>query len=278
MPLGAGLGIAGIAGAGAQIWGAQTAANAQTQAAQQSLALQQKMFGISQGNLQPYIQAGTNATSLLSQLLGTTGTSGSGVTNSSGQALGGGLTNGLLTTPFNPTIQQLQSTPGYQFTLQQGTEAAQNANAAMGLAGSPAGGRGLINYASGLASNTYQQQYQNYWNQNQSIYNMLNGTASMGANAAGGLANVATNVGTNMGATTVGAGNAQAAAANATGGAIAGAATGGTNQYLQYNLLQNMLANNGIYTPAQIANIGNMNAASATDAQANAYGQAMGLV
>ena len=41
-----------------------------------------------------------------------------------------------MSAPFAPTMAQLASTPGYQFTLDQGLKATQNAYAAQGLAGS----------------------------------------------------------------------------------------------------------------------------------------------
>jgi len=66
----------------------------------------------------------------------------------------------------------------------QGMEAAQNGFAAQGLGQSGAALKGGINYAEGLASTTFQQQFQNYLGQNQQIYNMLGGVSSQGENAA----------------------------------------------------------------------------------------------
>ena len=58
-------------------------------------------------------------------------------------------------------MQQLQSTPGYQFQMQQGLGAIQSNAGATGQLGSGTTDRNLINYSSGLAS----QQYGNYFNQ-----------------------------------------------------------------------------------------------------------------
>jgi hypothetical protein len=81
-------------------------------------------------------------------------------------------------------MSALAQTPGYQFTLQQGQLATQNSFAAQGLSASGAAVKGAAQYAEGLASTTYQQQFQNYLNQNQQIYNMLYNQTSMGESAA----------------------------------------------------------------------------------------------
>jgi hypothetical protein len=117
-----------------------------------------------------------------------------------GGPIGGGGQN-LLST-FQPTMQQLAATPGYQFTLRQGELAASNPMIAAGLGGSGALGKGLINYAGGLASSTYNQQLQNYLAQNAQAFNMLSGPfnafnqaagqyGQIGAGAAGQLGGIA---------------------------------------------------------------------------------------
>jgi hypothetical protein len=55
--------------------------------------------------------------------------------------------------------QVLDNTPGYQFTLGQGLESTQNSAAARGLANSGAALKGAASYATGLANDTYQSQY-----------------------------------------------------------------------------------------------------------------------
>lgn len=122
--------------------------------------------------LQPYNQAGYGAINQLSAL-----------------------------TSGNPQAA-LEQLPGYQFTLSQGLKSVQNSAAARGLGVSGAAQKGAASYATGLADQTFGNQF-----------NRLMSLASLGENAAAG-------VGNNY----VGAGNAQAAAANAQGGAISGAA------------------------------------------------------
>ncbi|GBQ19502.1 hypothetical protein AA12717_0273 [Gluconacetobacter sacchari DSM 12717] len=85
-------------------------------------------------------QAGTTANSLLDPYA----TTGTNALNS--------LSNGL-------TENYLQSTPGYQWNLNQGEQAATNSAAARGLANSGAALKGAATYASGLADSTYQNQF-----------------------------------------------------------------------------------------------------------------------
>jgi hypothetical protein len=135
---------------------------------------------------------------------------------------------------FNPTMSQLEQTPGYQFNLNQGEMAAQNSAAARGLGSSGQAMIGAEQYASGLASNTYQQQYQNALTQYQTNFGNQVTLANIGENAAAGLGNNATATGQGIAQNTIGAGNAIA-------GAAVGASNGLTNavnNYQGYNILQ----------------------------------------
>lgn len=162
---------AGVLGAGASLG----AAEIQSNAAQSAANAQLNMYNQSAARLQPFVGAGSGAIGALQGLTGTNA--------------GGNPLTAPLTKPFQPTLAQLQQTPGYQFTLQQGLESTQNGFAAQGLGQSGAAQKGAINYAEGLAGTTYQQQFQNYLSQNQQIYNMLGGLASQGENAAAGVGN-----------------------------------------------------------------------------------------
>lgn len=69
---------------------------------------------------------------------------------------------GLLSQGFTaPTLEQAQQTPGYQFTLQQGTDAINKNAAANGTLNTGNTGVALQNYGQGLASTTYQNVYNN---------------------------------------------------------------------------------------------------------------------
>jgi hypothetical protein len=240
--LGAGASVAsGIVGGTA----AEKAAGMQASAADYVANLQLQQFQQTQKNLAPFIQGGTGA---FSQLLGLTGA-----------GPGGNPLTAPLTKPFQPTMDQLAQTPGYQFTLGQGELATQNQFAAQGLGGviggnqgtvGPSGalGKGLANYAEGLAQNTYQSQFQNYLQQNQQIYSMLGGQGTIGENAAAmqgtqgltatGQAGSALTAGAAAGAAgTVGA-------ANAISNSLSGVAGAGSNTALLLALNQGGLFGN----------------------------------
>lgn len=63
--------------------------------------------------------------------------------------------------PNQMTQAELEATPGYQFSLNQGLRAAQNSAAARGLGVSGAALAGAAKFATGLADNTYQNQFAN---------------------------------------------------------------------------------------------------------------------
>lgn len=261
MPIGAAIGGAGILSAGASIYGSSQAANAQTNAANQANATIQQQYQQNSANLAPWMQNGTNASNALSFLTGTGGTSAGGAGSGLGGAgAGAGGTAGSaggygsLTQAFNPTMQQLQSTPGYQFTLGQGLKSVQNSYAAKGLGSSGAALKGAADYATGDASTTYNQQFQNYLQQNQSIYSMLTGQSQQGLQGASALAGVGTTAAGQQSANTVGAGNAQAAAYNTLGSSIGNAA----NSLGTYGLLSNFMSNGtgGVNTTGVFGNPG----------------------
>lgn len=210
------------------------ASSAQQNAANQATNTQQGMFNVTQQNLQPYIQSGNQSTSALNTLLGLGGTN--------------PLSSPLLQAPQQPgglTQAQLTQTPGYQFNLSQGLESVQNAAAARGLGVSGAALKGAASYATGLADNTYQNQFNNqqtlYQNQvtNQTNqFNRLMGLTGIGENAAAGLGNNAQATGASIGNNLIGAGNAQAANDISTGNSI----SSGLQSIPQGMLLNNLLS------------------------------------
>jgi hypothetical protein len=154
-------------------------------------------YGRAEKALSPYATAGNKSLDLLMSYL--TGD------KAQQDKVGGGGAN-LLST-FAPTMEQLEQTPGYQWTRSQGLGAMTNAAAAKGLGFSGNLLQGLGEASTGMASTTFQQQLENFMKQNQQAYGMLFGPAGMGASAAGGIAN----------------------AAMGTAGMVGNAATGGAN-------------------------------------------------
>jgi hypothetical protein len=227
-----GLGLVGsILGSNAS----KDAANTQANAANRASDLQMQQFQQMQQNLAPYMQLGASTIPQLQQLLG----------------------GSRLNTPFsfNPTMEQLEQTPGYQFTLQQGNKALDNAMAAKGLSLSGAQLKGLDAYNTGLASNTFQQQYQNAlqnfntnYGQAADQYNRLSSLVGLGENASAGVGNAGLQTASNIGNNITGGANALAAgqigSANALSGGLSSLGTGG----LLYSLLKgNNPASGGVY-------------------------------
>lgn len=199
---------AGALGAGASIFGGLTQANA----ANNATNTQKQMFQTLMGNLQPYNQAGQQDLSTLQ-----------------------GLLPGL-TKPF--TGADLQNYPGYQFTLQQGMNGVNNSNSALGWGDSGPGAKGIANYVTGLAQQTYGQAFNQNLSQNQQISSLLMGPTQIGANAAAGIGSGATAAGAGIAGTQIGAGNAIA------GGAV-GASNALSSSPLNFLLMNQLLGQGG---------------------------------
>lgn len=229
-------GVTSLIGGGKGASAAEQAAQDQAQAAEMATQVQEAEFQQVQQLLTPYVNYGTNALPQIQQLTGTApGTN----------ALTAPLTSPLQTSwpTFQPTMAQLEQTPGYQFTLGQGLLTTQSGYAAQGLGRSGSAMAGAEQYATGLASTTYNQQFNNYLAQVQQqmgqtqlalsqraqIYNMLTGQAQTGLQAAGALGGVGTQTAQAIGQNIQTAGAAQAAGAVGAAQAQVSGMTGATN-------------------------------------------------
>jgi len=174
---------ASIGGAVISSEGAQSAAKTQAGAENNATALQEQIFEREQGNFAPYLKAGGNALSQLSNIY-------------SGKA----DTNSLMT--------MLQNYPGYQFAQQQGNLGLDRSQAARGLLNSGATTKDALAYNNGLAS----QQWTNYLSGLSSLAGLgqasAAGAASTGTQASQGIANTTVGAGTAAAAGTVGSANA----------------------------------------------------------------------
>ena len=236
MPLGF---IGSLLGAGISAGAATSAASVQAQAAEQAAKIQQQEFQQTQTNLMPFLQAGQN---LLPQLTGMLGP-------------GGQLSVNPQTTAgpapvFNMpqyTAAMYQASPGYNATLQGGTQALQNAGATTTGALSGNVLKALQGYGTGLANADFQQGYQNYatnytnqfnannqnyWGTigqsntyNQNLYNWLQTLIGSGQNAGASLGALGSQSAANQGNALIGGANATAAGIVGAGNA----ATGGLN-------------------------------------------------
>lgn len=233
MPVGATIGAIGALGAaGIGAYSANRASTAQQQTGREALAQQLRMFGIAQGQLQPFINAGASALPTLQNWLT------SGNPNAALSAWEGLVNPGT-------AANQLAQMPGYQFQRQQGEMAATNALAVRGLGGSTGPiARAISEFNQGLAGTTWQSAtnaLRDYWT---TRVNPLQGFAGMGAQGAGALTGAAINTGGQAGTTLTNIGNAQASgilgSANAISGGLQGAAGSATNALLLSRLLPGM--------------------------------------
>ncbi|HEY2416391.1 MAG TPA: hypothetical protein VGH84_00610, partial [Steroidobacteraceae bacterium] len=153
--------------------------------------------------------------------------------------------------PGQMTQAQLEATPGYQFARDQGLKAVQSSAAARGLGVSGASLKGAATYATGLASNTYQQQFNNAQTNFQNLINLNTGAQANLQNQYARLAGLTT-TGENAAAQTGQQGTTAAAyqgnyltqAGQATGAGTVNAGNAlnqGVQNYLGYNLAQQYL-------------------------------------
>lgn len=183
---------------------------------------------------------------------------------------GGNFETSPLTAPFQPTEQQLEQTPGYQFTLDQGLKSTQNSYAAQGLGSSGAAMKGAASYATGLADTTYQQQFQDYLTQQQQQYSMLQNLSASGQNAAGGMASagLASQAAQNNLLTSSAAAGAAGiiGAGNAISSGISGASSGLGNSLYNY-----AMGNGGLFSGGggAAADAAALNSTAATGASAS---------
>ena len=202
---------AGAVGAASTAYSANKAAKAQTDAANKAADISMSMYDTTRGDLSPYRDIGGQSATDMSRRLAD------------------------LTAPIVMDQATLEKTPGYQFTKEQGLKAVQNSAAARRLGTSGAGLKGAATFATGLADNTYQNQFANAVTNQTNAYNRLKGLIDVGENPSAQTGTFGQGAANTAASAAVGAGNAQANAANATGNAITGALNN-TGAYLAKSL------------------------------------------
>lgn len=175
--------VANIGSALLGVNGANQRANMLNAGNNQALAAQTAMYNQTQGNLNPFIQSGTGANTMLSNQLGTSGNTGT-------------AGYGSLTSPF--TASDFTADPGYQFRLQQGQQALDRSLAAQGQTFSGGAMKAAQDYGQGLANQTYNDAFNRNLQQKQATYGMLSGQAGQGQQAAGQLGAIGAGYAGNM--------------------------------------------------------------------------------
>lgn len=189
-----------VIGAGAQIFGANKAADTQSETAKQVAGIQQAQYQQTRQDLSPYRAIGEDASGRLTSRLSE------------------------LTTPISVNPDDFQNSEYYKFLTTQGQKAVTNSAAARGLASSGAALKGATAFSKGLASQEWQNNFNMQQTNQKNAYDRLKSLVDTGAIAATGTGVLGEKAAYNAGTALTGGANAQAAAANATGTSIAGLA------------------------------------------------------
>ena len=232
--------------------GSIVAGGEQASGQEQAAQTQANELGSIQQLESPFVQGGYGAETSLNQLLGTAPATGPG-----GTATSTGLPGGYLTQQFNPTQAQLDNYPGYQFALKTGMQATQNADTPGSGALSGQTLKDLTNFATGTASNYYNQYFNQFQTQQNNIFSRLSGIAQLGQAGAAGVASAGTQLGQ-------GIAQAQAGAAASQAGGIVGATNSIGSAPLNY-LIAGNLANNAAGSGAPLNSINTGAVSAATD-------------
>lgn len=183
MPPAVALAGAAVVGAGAQLISGSKAAKAQKQAANASIAEQQRQYDMTRADFAPWRAAGSGALDMLSRAYGI-----------GGQA---------------PDLTAFTASPGYQFRYNEGLRAIDRGAAARGLLHSGGAVKAEQRFGEGLASS----EFGDWWNR-------LAGVAGVGQQATGQTAAAGANAANNISAAYTAQGNARASSFANTGSAI----------------------------------------------------------
>jgi len=204
--------VGGVATAAIGAHGAEKAAGQQASADQTAQQIQQAEWSQQQANEKPFLDAGQGA---LTQLQ-------ADVENPNFNKYPGG-------TFTAPTLAEAEKMPGYQFQLEQGTNAIDQNAAANGSLLSGNTGKALTDYGQGLASTDYGNLYNQALQQYMTNYNVWNTDTSNQVNRLQTLANTGSNAAANLGSEGQSAAQNTGNLAVQQGTALASGTVGATN-------------------------------------------------
>jgi hypothetical protein len=208
--------VVGSAAIGA--YGANKAADKQSQAAREGQQQQLEMFNVQNAQNAPFRGAGYSSLNTIGSMLPGEYQK----YDAQGNPIGTGLGSGYFTREFTNQDLNANLAPNYAFQLEQGQGGVRNlANSAGGLIGGNAI-RGIQDYTQNFAGNAYQQAFGNFQGQRSNIYNTLAGIAGFGQTANQTTANLSGNTANAVSSLGVGAANAGAAGTIGTVNAIGG--------------------------------------------------------
>lgn len=212
--------VSGLLGSDA----ADSAAQAQVQAGQDSNATQLAMFNQNRSDLAPWRQAGVNA---LTQL-------------NAGAQPGGNLLR-----PFS--MSDFQADPGYNFRLKEGMRALEQSAAARGglLSGNML--KGISRYGQDSASQEYGNAYNRYNQDKSNQFNRLAALSGIGQTSAQQVANLGTSTAQGIANTQQGIGNARASGYVGGANALTGGLSSAYNNYQGQQILNRLMPAAGGY-------------------------------
>ena len=217
---------AGILGAGASIYGASQAANAQENAANQANATQLQMYNQQRKDLAPYTEAGTEGLNALRSYLGVGGDT--SATNYGGYNQRFGM-------------DQFTADPGYAFRLSEGMKGLNANAAARGGLISGAALKAATNYGQQAGSQEYTNAFNRFMQQKEAERSGYSDLTRVGQASAAGQAAAAGQYGTAAATNINNAGQAQASGYVGMTNAINQGLGQGISQY-QTNSLINRLS------------------------------------
>ena len=188
-----------LLGGAASLFGSRKAASEQKESMERLISALQGMYSQTRSDLAPYRQVGENSIPMIEALSGLSG---------------------------DPAATQtaLENLPGYQFARTQGLKSVQNSAAARGLGSSGAALKGAANFATGLADQTFGNQF-----------NRIMGLTNLGQTAAAQGGQIGSSMLGSLSGAYTGIGNAQAQGYNSVANAISGGAQGLSNAALMYD-------------------------------------------
>jgi len=198
-----------VIGAGAQMYGANKAADIQSDNAKRVSDMQQAQYQQTREDLSPYRAVGADASGRMTNRLSE-------------------LTEGVSVNP-----QDFLNSDYYKFLEKEGNRAVTNSAAARGLASSGAALKGAAAFAKGLNSQEWKSNFEMKRANQSDAYSRLKGLIDTGASAATGTAAAGQAATTAAGTALTGGANAQGAAATSTGTSIANLA-GSIGGYANY--------------------------------------------
>jgi hypothetical protein len=156
-----------------------------------------------------------------------------------GQMAAGLAPGGQFSTNFSKA--DFQADPGYQFALDQGNQALARVGAMKGNSLSGAQIKGATDYNQGMANQQYGNAYNRFMQNRTTSFGELSNLAGLGQSSVGQTGQTGTQAANQIGANTMGAATVAGNAGMANAGTWGNALNNGTNQWMNYSMMNNYL-------------------------------------